>query len=81
MATEDFLIRKGDGAAAQLFAPREGDTLVSPYTPAENEIVKPATDVTVTLDGKSVLYLAGEPCGFRKGVTYILSASTDVHRM
>ena len=67
--------------SVQVFTPRVGATLVSPYIPIESEIVALGANCTITLDGKAVPYLAGAFVGLSKGITYTLSASTDVHKM
>jgi len=70
-----------NGYKIQVFTPTSGATLVSPYTPTEDEVVALASDCTITLDSKDVTYAEGTFVGLTKGVIYTLSASTDVHKM
>lgn len=81
MANEKDLIISGNGKYVQVFAPREGISLTSPYLASEDIIVCIATPVTITLDTVEVAYDAGSIIGLAKGVTYTLSATTAAHKM
>lgn len=70
-----------NGKYIPVFTPSSGTTLTSPYTPSNDEVVCLATAVDITLDSKVVTYAAGSIIGLQGGVTYVLSASTDVHKM
>ena len=71
----------GNGKYIQVFTPKEGATLTSPYTPTDDEVVMLATNVTITIDTIAVDYAAGDVIGLQGGTTYTLSASTNVHKM
>ena len=71
----------GNGKYIQVFTPSSGAQLTSPYTPSVDEVVALATDVTITLNSVAVTYSAGDVIGLQGGVTYTLSASTNVHKM
>lgn len=70
-----------DGSRIQVFTPREGVSLVSPYTSSDDEVVMVAADVTITIDDVAAEYVAGSVIGLSKGVTYTLSATTAAHKM
>lgn len=70
-----------NGKHIQVFTPKEGATLTSPYTPSKDEAICVATAVTITLDSVAVTYAAGSVIGLQGGTTYTLSASTNVHKM
>ena len=70
-----------DSFKAPIFSPRKGKTLVSPYTPTQNEIVALGADTTITVDTIAIVYVAGTYLGLEEGVTYTLSADTPVHYM
>jgi len=70
-----------NGKYIPVFTPGSGATIISPYTPSNDEVVCLATAVDITLDSKVVTYAAGSIIGLQGGVTYTLSASTDVHKM
>ena len=74
-------IKDENGARVQVFAPITGTQLTTTYVPTNNEVVKLATDVTITINSVAVLYLAGDIIGLKQGVTYTLSLATDVHVM
>ena len=76
-----FLPISYNGDYIQVFTPRVGATLTSPYTPTDDEVVMLGAAVTITLDSKAIAYSAGDVIGLRGGETYTLSASTDVHKM
>lgn len=69
------------GQRIQVFTPREGISLTSPYLASEDIVVCIATPVTITLDTVEVAYDAGSVIGLSKGVTYTLSATTAAHKM
>lgn len=75
------MITNKNGHIIQVFTPTEGTTLVTPYTPEEDETVVLAAECTITLDGVAVVYPVSSVIGLAKGVEYTLSASTSVHRM
>jgi len=69
------------GERIQVFAPRLGVSLTSPYTPTIDEVVMVAADVTITIDSVGAAYEAGSVIGLAKGITYSLSATTAAHKM
>ena len=75
------MLRDNQGYKIQVFAPSEGVTLTTTYTPDEDAVVCIATDVTITLDSIAVEYLAGSVIGLSEDVTYTFSAETSAHRM
>lgn len=81
MAEKGRLPTDGRSRDMQVFTPREGITLTSPYTPTENTVCVLGDDVTITIDTKAVDYSAGNVICFAEGVTYTLSTSIDVHTM
>lgn len=78
---EKDLIISGNGKYIQVFTPRAGISLTSPYLASEDIVVCITTPVTITLDGVEVAYDAGSVIGLSKGVTYTLSATTAAHKM
>ena len=70
-----------NGYRVQVFTPRAGATLVSPYAPTGDEVVMLGADVTITLNSIAVDYVAGNVLGLSEGTTYTLSASTPIHKM
>ncbi len=79
--TTGALIIGEHGERIQVFAPRLGVSLTSPYTPTIDEIVMVAADVTITIDSVAADYEAGSVIGLAKGITYSLSATTAAHKM
>jgi len=69
------------GERIQVFSPRLGVSLTSPYTSSDDEVVMLASDVTITIDGVDADYVEGSVIGLAKGVTYTLSATTAAHKM
>jgi len=70
-----------NGYKVQVFTPSSGVTIPTTYIPTKNETVILANDVTITLDGIAVDYIAGSVIGLKSNVTYTLSLATAVHKM
>lgn len=75
--------RDKNGFVIQVFTPNKGTTLelATPLNPTEDMVVKIATDVTISVGGTAVPYLAGDILGMSKGVVYSFSADTLAHVM
>ncbi|MCT4632795.1 MAG: hypothetical protein N4A76_08665 [Firmicutes bacterium] len=69
-----------NGNVRQLFFPKEGVTLTSPYIPDEDMEISPAGDMTITLNGVSKTYLEGDVFGLTKGISYIITGTLAAHK-
>ena len=74
--------KTNNGFMIPVFTPSEGITIpAGAYAPIENEVLRLATDMLITLDGVDVLYEEGKEVCLIKGVTYTLSGELKAHRM
>ena len=73
------------GVSLQVFVPTIGKELTTGllevYTPEETEVVKLVNNVSITIDGVEIPYLAGDVIGLHKGIGYTMSVATSAHVM
>ena len=70
-----------DRLISSAFAPISGDTLSGVHIPENSIAVRLGTDVSITIDGVTLDYVAGEGLVLVSGKEYTFSDSVDVHIM
>lgn len=76
-----YLMLDPNGNPIQGFAPREGSSLSGSITPTKNRLVKLASEVAISIDGKTVTYEEGYELPLSKGRTYSFGSAVDIHEM
>ena len=76
-----LLVDDKNGHTIQGFAPNKGITYSSTVTVQEVTGAKLGSDVTISIDSKTVNYTAGEGIILIPGVSYTFGSSVDCHIM
>lgn len=75
------LISDKDGYKIQGFAPNKGITYSGSVTVTQATGAKLSSDVSISIDGKTVTYSSGDGLILVPGVAYIFGSSVDCHIM
>ena len=76
-----LLVDDKNGHTIQGFAPNKGVTYSGTVTVQKVTGAKLGIDVSITIDSKTVSYIAGEGIILIPGVSYTFSSSVDCHVM
>jgi len=80
--TNNLLQRNQKAERVQVFAIGEGITIpLGAFAPTNDMIVRIATDVTITVSGVAVGYVAGDVFGLYQDQDYSFSAAVSAHVM
>lgn len=75
------LVHDESGFRIQGFAPSKGVTYNGAVTVTQATGAKLSSDVSISIDGKTITYTSGDGLILVPGVTYIFGSSVDCHIM